>query len=515
MQLLDWVFPGLTNWIDYSNAIGSSLTHSPEMQTEELPIPALAGKKIVVITWAANGLGDFSCGVKICDYLRQQLKISSSNIALVVRKTDRVKCEKFIPKEITLVDNDFISIDRWKPDIKIIAPVAMATDAYVFDGIPALSINEYGFKPDSSSDCYKNVHCYAMGLSKDSLGIMLHPTLREWSKTQDSEDPIKRLSQLKAVPRNLQKAILGGEFSEERVYDFSKRSKLYFGYAHYPNVIGGFIEAVAKMNATNDSDLCFYMMGDDFRSHPEGKNQAFLPKQELDFLKKQGVGALECIDVGKDKYEKTLLDEKLKKIIRIIVGKLSTEFVPAMHMASEDESLATGDQSFSEFFPKFPAYEVYCHKKRLFAQYSDLIPENLRELFKKAHQTDDHSTFSFNVEALADFFLEKKKNAVIYKEAIQKIIDEVDFGPRFNRAMIKLLDETKDIKKLCIKPLKLTEQPSNDAVAFDQPYFMLDADVEKLELRGRISLLPQFKDSTFELNAYCCDDEYLVVRRKK
>jgi hypothetical protein len=87
----------------------------------------------------------------------------------------------------------------------------------------------------------------------------------------------------------------------------------------------------------------------------------------LSLLEKAGIGELEIKDVSGNSLATFKLSDASTKKMCVVVGAVPYDDISLLWMASEKESLATGDQSLSEAVSanKCFAYEVLVHKKRL------------------------------------------------------------------------------------------------------------------------------------------------------
>lgn len=493
----------------------------------------LKDKKIVVITREIGGLGDYLCAKKICLYAHEKLGIPLENIALASAANE--EAQKILKHEgLNLIKDKYEDIIAFKASLQIFSPV---TDDFFVSPrlglgspIPTLVIAEYGFKKNIFLESYKNLHAYSFGLDEDSLGFIPSTELRKWSNIKDSFSKIEKLQKLSSVPVQFQKAILGKPYSQEVIEEFSKSSKFYFGYAHNKTEIYSFIEAVAGMNhALKDtSDLTFYFMGQteiisflkNKRYYGGVKGMSYSEKA----LQEAGISKFCVVNALNGETYESVLDPKSKKTIRLVVGHISSECVSAMHMASEDESLVTGDQSFSEVISagKYPVYERYNHKEKLYKQFYEVLPEILRgEVnFYKAGDGDKWR-LSEEIDAvkLSAFFIKRRTNtkiALAVKVSLKHITDTFDFSPRLDRAILKLLECTKDIKMEPVVSLVLPEEcllkskdiPFDTKVSIGSNYIL----TMKIDFNGN-SHHPEFEDSIFECHRMC--DSYQIIRRKK
>lgn len=487
----------------------------------------LQNKRIVVMTRGLGGMGDYMCARKICLYLHENLGLKLENIALGTRCDESLK-KTLSAEGINVIDDKYESRQKWGADIQIFAPVAdqwYVSDKLALGDVPSLAIAEYGFnKPDFIEKDYKNAHAYALGLNDTSMGILLHDELLSWSSKP--KQVMERLQKLEAVPEKLQKAILSQDYSEKAIKTFAENSKLYFSYAHHESQILSFTQAVANMNhALKDkSNLCFYFMGNDLNKPEYWRN-----KDEIcEYLKGQGIGSIEYVSIDYPKTNETIT-LGAGKTLKIVVGDLPPNHVKDMHMASEYETLATGDQSFSESISagKLPAYETYTHKKELRDQFYEALPPIIKSSMEFYSDTrvysfeDSKLELKLSANKLAQFYINRRTDKRIERaaqEAIESIKTNYNFGKRFENALTKLLDSTKGVKKIQSIKISLPEESriTGDEIPFDKLYLLEGKDICKMKIRfNGVSELACFSDSLFSTKCVSTIPSYYVITRNK
>lgn len=472
----------------------------------------LKDKKIVVFTRQNGGFGDLSCAKKTCILLHDRLGVRWENMALACTNNGL-----FSPhQKVTFINPDYKSLRDWGRDLQI-----MVSDLADQCGqVPTLLINEYGYKP---LDTYnkKNIRSYAFGLdkSKNELGIVINPALRDWSYSPESMSSLGRLQQLANVLPNLQSAILGSDYSIPVISKFAANNRFYFGYACNFTESLTFMAAVTRMNYAigNHSDLTFFMM-ECTRGYYEGGSSKYFK----DVFKNGEVGIYECIGWDENKVlvrSETVINPKSKTKLRFITGRIDSQYVPFLEMASESETLGTGDQSFSEKAScgKYCVYERLDHKEPHYRSYSSLFPPALQDLMR-FYDNEKH----LDLDKLTNFLITKKKSPEItsfLNERMKQIARDYDFAPQFENVLEKLVDETIDIKEPplgYIKSLDLSkEKITSELIPFDQWIHCEEYSIVELRInRSGLSELPQFQDSFFEYTK-ADTDSYLVIRRRK
>jgi hypothetical protein len=481
---------------------------------------SLQGRKIVVLTKELGGYGDLLCAKKICLYLRQHLGVNFKNLALAV-DPENIKNPILQTAQLNIISHDLLQVLKWGPDIQIMAPVtdSFFANPYVnSEDIPTLAISEYGFEVPTHLN-YKNVDTYAFGLHSEGMGVLLNPELRELSESPAFKESINRLAYLQAVPVALQKAILEEKFSLKAIEKFNSHSSLYFGYAQKALEIKSFILAVINMNTKLKSlkNLCFYFMGESLTpdSIQEQKFQSDLKHFNIHSVKFKRIEH-DC--------QTFVLNHNAHTTVTIITGLLNSDYVPCLYLSSEYETLATGDQSFGDTLScKFPIYETFNHKYNLFQQFLQNLPFELERKIQAFYRPTYQAQLKHELDPdqLAHFFIERRSNPKLndlIQKTLKNITDTFDFGPRFEKALEKLLEKTKEIKRLQIStaPLVLPaiEEITGQEIPYDTPVFLELKEIIKLsiDIESSRSKLPQFQDSIFDCRFK--GDMYLCIRKK-
>lgn len=533
-----------------STAAASSLANASIVSKLDADTPdqvelkkRLHNKKVVVITLGVNGLGDYICARKICSYFHEKLGVPMNNIALSSDADEKTKAI-MQGNGLNFIGDGFHDIQSWNADVQVFTPALVSKNLenivrprMVFNNTtPTLAIAEYGFKrPDHLEHQCEHLHAYSFGFSEDSLGYIPDAELRQWAKEKDSKTPVQRLQHLSNAPVVLQQAILGQPYSQTAIEKFAKGSKLYFGYAHQSSEVYSFISAVASMSHAikDNSDLCFYMMGDETLppSIMKAMGSAKFKKFEEGLIK-AGIGKIEFVKISNSAKSKKSVNETLTinaasgRTLKFITGSIPFQHVNAMHMAAEDESLFTGDQFLSEgtSAEKLPlVYEQYPHKEKSYDQLLGALPAELIPLtafyapatsFDLAHELDSGK--------LAKFFILRRTNQKVgetVKKAMTHLAGTCDFSPRFDRALLKVLKLTEGLKRVVVEPFELPDEPelTGDEIPFDKQVWISGDDHAKLRINDSqddlLSDHPQYADSKFRIRYMT--EGYCLIRSKK
>lgn len=475
-------------------------THSPKNLNAELQQKLKGKKTIVLVRGLPDGLGDYMCARKIWYYLKEQLGQPTANIALATENEEMRKI--FSGEGINVMNDDFESRSDFDPDFQIIASVTdewYVRDKVNMEDLPTMAIVELAFERPAYLDKYRTTHAYALGLAPQSMGIILNPKLLAWS--QQEHTTIEKLQQLQHVPAVLQRAILGFEYSQKIVKTFSESNKFYFCYAKHESELLSYIQAVARMNfcLKDDSHLTFYCMGIHL-CWPT----LWLNKEEVfESLRASGFKQIQFIYLeNQTKNETVPISSRSGNTLKIVVGKVDPQYVEYLHMASEYETLMTGDQSVAEAISvrKLTAYETFDHKEDVQKQFYTALPADVRNQMQ-FYKDKDPSHFMNNrlkleivPEKLAQFYLFRRANANKALNAINTIIDRYEFGARFDQALTRLIKDVSPAKKIKPKKVELPEphQITEDHLPLGVPVLLSERDANKLN-----ASLPAFKGSKF------------------
>lgn len=465
----------------------------------------LQNSRILVLSKTVGGWGDISCGLKVGDFFYRQLGIPLKNLGISTT-ADSGALKVLNVDQIPVINMQVNQILKWKADLHIYVPVAEEVDPKIDIERPVrtMAISEYGYDiPKFLEKTNPNLKAYSLGFAEDTLGFFVNEDLWRWNCENSSLSSKQRLKVLAYVPKQLQRAILKDDYSETSIVKFSDRSKLYFAYAQDRGNIYSFMAAVVAMNAklNSDAELCFFVMGPRMPS-------PFDSSKEL--LSKYKISAIEFIAWDTGKTEKVVWGSEGNKI-KIVYGVLTPFNVNSLSKASEDESLCTGDQSFSDKLSvgKCFAFEVN-HKKKSHEQYLSLVPEDIQ-----GHLRYYNSDGTINPEKLYQFFYLRRTNQSFekaYREANNKIVQTCSFQQRFERALLSFLKTPlNDTKKATL--IKLPKVLKGNEIPFDKPIYLSRDDAVRLRIRDRLSELSQHADSIFDAEAV--SDYVWLIRKKK
>jgi hypothetical protein len=343
-----------------------------------------------------SGLGDLSCGFKIANYLHTQLGIPKQCIFYATNAPSAAAL--FNDYAFAVIDCSIGSKEQLKEmsktiqfDIQIVVPTTdpyKATEFLAINKIPTLIFYEYGL--DNTNNHFSNaVLSFSFGLNKqkNQIGILIDQELYQWSTTV--QDRFHQLQQLKTVHSSIQTAILDvGDFDKQCKY-FSEQALLYAIYVSQLKTAEAFIHAIIDFNQDNDKNI--------FITVPLLKLEPFIEK----FTNVASI-TIKTWDPQRPLIEKTIeKNKKLKKTLTLIGGCFTYQDLKTLLMASEKETILTGDQSISEGISanKSFVYETLLHKQ--------LFVDDLNQIYS---QYLGYNVATSKKEEILHIFINNKKN---------------------------------------------------------------------------------------------------------
>lgn len=490
--------------------------------TEKELLKLLSGKPITIITRQMGGFGDILCAAKIYKYMQEKLGIPQAQLQLAINElgpSDILKDEGF-----NFVPNTRDSLEKITEGVHIFAPAHsqefVQSKMNIKKMQPILAISEYGYPPIKELESgFDNIQALSFGFTDTSLGYIPSPELRKWASDKHKLSAIQQLGYLKTLPEYIQKAILGeGPDLDTLIELFSRKSKLYFGYCQNSSSINAFIEGVLTMlKMTKDkSDACFYFMGAPGGTIDAATLVSTLPEAEE-------IHSITLINLNQKTHKEITCNEEGNRNIKIIIGKIPLKHVPTMYMASEEETIVTGDQSFSEALSaeKFPVYELLPHKKTLLDQFTNIFPSDLKSALP-SYDCLSYRKYTLSAKSLANFFTQRKLNPEFNKaitEKLRNIANSFDFSSRFDKALLNVAEQASipGKKQPPVISLPEGEALAGDEIPFDITVYISTDDMVKLKIKSNgVSKHPMYKDnSTFKFRQHGLDFFSLVRSRPK
>lgn len=515
-------------------AVGGPPPKAPEWDVKEGQERAeirrlLQGKKVMVLAGnPSGGLGDAMTARKICLYISEHFGVATANLTLASAAygdDPGATYDLLISDKMKLKSNEFSTVESLDPDVQIFFPDEYTARPYIAldNTVPTLCLGECGHPPPKALES-NTVHVAALGLSDDSMGYVPDPQLRAWAAQKGSLTPTQKLEKLETIPEVIQRAILGEAYSKPAIESFAKSSKLYFGYANDVKEISHFIEGIVKMHheLKTGSEFCFYMMGNTITLPfiPEGCSADYrdMLLKKLPNLKGLGIGGIDFVCAKTGQIDKFECDPASSKRIKVIVGSLDPQHVRAMHMASEEETLTTGDQSFCEALSaeKIPIYEILNHKENFYRQFLAAAKELAIDLHDGSSKIDPDKVKNFLIGLRKD-----PAKLELVKKVMKRIAAQYEFDKQFDKALHKVLSTTvKKTKLQRIDNFDLDKITSDD-IPLDTPFLISKVAMSALKISGETgeSDLTNkyesyvFKGSTFRYKMMY--DGYCIVRSQK
>jgi hypothetical protein len=407
------------------------------------------------------------------------MEVPLKNIFVV--SNDIENCQLFNKYQLNIEESKLKKIQQIITESNIHIQVTTSTDRHtakhkITGKIPVLALCEYDFDIQPATN---DLICKSLGLGKESIGIMIDHSLKEWGFSEDANDPFKRLCQLKNVNPALQTAILGKKSFEQ----FIDTSSLYTSYAR-PFILSEYVKNVVVENAKEKKKLVFV-----------------LPKislKDLEELKLNKLG-IKSLKVVKFNYEGKAVESNKcisgeGKKIKVVSGQINYHDMITLFKAAIPKVVVTGDQSLSEAISanlNF-IYAAADHKRNL--------KRNLERL--------GHSTFEF--EDYQTFRVPQIKNKDL-TECNQNICSKYDYLPNFKNVLHEIFNAKFETS------ISLVEMGDNEefisAIEKDKTYIITNPQICKLEIQMSTcqSKLPQFSDSIFEYTSL--EQRYLLKRK--
>jgi hypothetical protein len=427
-------------------------------------------KTLLLTTTAQHGYGDLVAIMKIAQAVEEHLPNNTiyylipngykKSFMEVYPKVQHALFEEDLQGSVTIGDK----IREIKPDC--IVSFRMSSLWKGFPKIPSIRFSEYADFIDNSTPAQPGQAAHReFGLGPKSvqdkaqyLGLFGSDALIQYSKDPKNEQAIHRLSQyLPKLSPELCRAILGTELTQETMQssleDFTKKAKVYFGYASggaYLSWFNAFVGAVLLLNKekhVTQEELVFVL--------PGGIPNVI--KEEMQaFLQTQGVQEL-ILMTSKDKgqsfkEEKVVITPAVKetegiKRIKVIAPKAlePKAFLDAM-LASEPQVLTTGDQSLTEALMagKHVVYQCLSHKNGLAWRLHELLYKYMGDtsIFKRMALTQDKKKKSDGLAGdchnlKQDFMGIKPDQWKLFIEDIQQL----DCRPKIAKAIEEALVE--------------------------------------------------------------------------
>lgn len=270
---------------------------------------------------------------------------------------------------------------------------------------PSISLREYNFTYKIPNDLFQFLKMRgktlaSLGVGEGHLGIMFDKKLHNAYRQGLSLSPAQRLKPLARLPKPLQEALLGAEYSPKSAEAFTAQGKLYFGYSANPLSKDAFCAMISHLSFDHQGHITqptivlagipitplLYFETDFSTDNQNGvvedRRISAQDQRNMPFFKalvKAGVEELELYwtaDQQADSLKKAKVTLNPKRVrpnqpntLRIFsfTKGLQHKHVLALARASSREMLGTGDQMLSEALAlgKFLIYEMFEYKRAL------------------------------------------------------------------------------------------------------------------------------------------------------
>lgn len=507
-------------------------------------IPLRERRIAVLVNKLQDGAGDLSAGFKIVEMLHRDVGVPKQNIVMFTDASEK-DIESFNKegwKVVKLEKSANHPYDKFKADLDkmgmqflVVAPVLDNRKKVEKFAIPKVFISEYGFGGSEDSG-YKS-----LGLGADDLGIFIDQNLRQ--RALRNLGRTARMEDLRSIPVPLRAAILGDAVAQEKHYEsFCQHARLYAGYARSVDSRRAFVAGVAYKT------FCLVKEKIDhvtvvIPGKKINERFSFSRDDQEDFrslLKASKVNTVRYIHFSDFKAPPEVGTEVLEKSEKESDARTVTVITAAAHLpkeqfldliyAAEDETLSTGDQSFSEVISlrKRFIYEVCNHKQRFCNQFALKIKSTagkpMADLFEKATTSgSDNSSYATEVyQHIGNFFAASEQDPQSWNRVVEKVCTEQDaklhFAAYLESALAKdpLVGSGKrSYAELDPQPFEGNlSDPKWSSLPFDVPYVVPAGVDDGLSLSPNgTSSYQHFADSYFTIEDW--GDGYLFTRKKK
>lgn len=443
-----------------------------------------------------GGLGDLACGAKIAAIL-QRYGIPPAHITLCTQTPQRMELFREIHHCRILSLEEARAVHE--VGMHIIAPVVKQERVaqYLGQQKPVLALYEYGFDPLVSQLVPEDIlFVRAFGLSRlsDERGIFIEPDLVQWALSPESQDKHARAMKLRDLSPPLLTALLqGNQFPLEELLE---RKNVYIGYACRPETSIAFVQSLSELNAQEKKDLVFIL--------PSGKSEEILSllhahyplcAQTVSLFKNGSEGCREVRVLHPNSHE--------TRHIQVITGSFPFQDLKRILMASEKETLATGDQSMSEMISADKCAFYECRNHKIPFMYS------LERIYRRFFSCSDGNDIESIFNAMKQYFLQQRGDHFAHiSQCNRELSATADCAP-----MLKESIETLYRKSQTLSPWPLTNLTRETRLLpslFPPNRAILLTKAQYETAIGNSSHPVLFPDSVFSLEIF---DSYYIIRR--
>lgn len=470
------------------------------------------GNYCLIYSHALDGLGDISAAFKIAKWANKHLSISKEKI--VIATNDLEKAEILNNKNFKIIP--YYEAENWAPPfLQIIVPTSTSYIKHPLSkGIPTLCLSEYGFADEAKGyQNYNWIACLALGINvkKGQLGICIYNKLKERGFSSNSLFSSERIKFLYKANPFLVKFLTQNKEAEQ----FDTSDRLYLGYVRETIAAQSFIKAVLSLNQTNAKNLVIVLPGNTV-------NEYAISSTLNTALQSKDIQDIQLEFYNHHNHTSTILKSyalnSSGKTLRIITGSFYHADLKKILLASEKETVVTGDQSLSEAISanKNWFYETRDHK-RTFAQ--DLqISSSVPLVSSPGWKYDHHNQLveSFNSRMANNYSLCTKLNTQLI---------ECDMTNPLKETVAKLLSSRHDAV--------LSVSPDKKIIPADLPFGKIvkinsqQITDLKISTATMMTEVPGFENSIFEAvffgtkakapkskTDFSIDSTYLISRMK-
>ena len=431
----------------------------------------IKNKNIIILVpdlWI-GGFGDFIFAVKISQIFKE--KIQNVNVAIVIPIEEHLTKIKSILTDDSSEINNIYTYDTLPENFRNERGLCIGAAGFFnyrskLFGFYYHSLNlksDYECLSIPEYSCIQHQNIYysktkVPGLKRNEYGILIDKEISEIAdKIKDEKkDPISFLEDLTDTQ-------LKTDIKEDNVpiTEYSKNTKLYFGYGHEIKSQIHFIRLVASLEKNNANNVDLVLILD-----IPNQLECFLHINITEELLEKGFTEIEIMPSEDNDQSYKILSDTFKKKLRIIPRKtISQKDFKTCIIMSQPFCLITGDQSFSEAVSanKYFIYELYQHKYLFNESVRDLANELKLFLVRQYLIDTAVPVLNFEFRAIArkwKFEFPLKKTSENYDETISKYLLNQDFISEWQKFIRYIKEERSLNKKIVSFVIKILAESS-------------------------------------------------------
>lgn len=390
-------------------------------------------KKFAVTSYPADGLGDLVAGVAVVRLL-QERGVPPQHIVFCTRNRNDMRplIHQLHGTEI-MTKEEVLSIDDIAMHIIVPVPIACHIPDFLATGKPIFVVSEYGFDPFLNRfipESFFRTRSLGVASERRELGICTNRELVAWSQQPDHTSFENKVAALKSLSYLVQFFLLKAVYTDAELLSkpsieslFFQNRRVYFGYASQPSSLVSFLLSVASLPGREHENIVMILPKVDSTKFKE-LLIPFIPEllvHKITFSTFEGDSRSSWTQVD-------LRDGG--RHIALLSGIFSQEDVVSFLKCTEEETIATGDQSMSLALSagKCVVYEARPHKKKFADDLRNLLGPSVAFEVSKQRIGD----ISTQKAMYRSYFLQNKEPIL---DVERRLVVERDFRLPFVQEM--------------------------------------------------------------------------------